>query len=296
LASAFDAIFESLSGTVQQQFDGPFAAMQLPSDLDQFLFALVMEFDPLPGTRAETVHAARQVDQPVIVVGPQGIGGEDRFQFEAQLRPTRFLPPDQTFDVLTQQIASDPQQPRADECRRIEPSLRDVEPQEDFLSHVVGITVLEKPRPQVAVDRPLMLLDHRRKRRTVASPKLLNQRLIDGGLHEEGPRGAVGKWAVRLLGVSPLWISERGGVSPPVLPRGLTPKNPEADAAPLGMRTVGSSSRWLFKCLTKVNAVRWYGPLQTERNRVANACASRGRGGPFSERPLTSGPLAFVSP
>ena len=83
LASAFDAIFESLSGTVQQQFDGPFAAMKLPGDLDQFLLALVMEFDPLSGTRAETVHAARQMNQPVIVVGPQGIGRENRFEFEA---------------------------------------------------------------------------------------------------------------------------------------------------------------------------------------------------------------------
>ena len=103
--------------------------------------------------------------------------------------------------MFSQQIASDPQQPRSDECRRIEASLRDVEPQEDFLSHVVGITVLEKPRPQVAIDGALMLLDDRRERRPVAPPKLLNQRLIGGVQHEESPEVGVdgGLWAGRRM-------------------------------------------------------------------------------------------------
>ena len=121
------------------------------------------------------------MDQPVIVIGPQGIGGEDGFEFETQLCPTRFFATLQPFDVLAQEIASDPKQPRSDERRRIEPGLRHVEPQEDFLSHVVGIAVLQEPRSQVAIDCPLVPFDHGRKRRPVAPPKLLNQRLIDGG-------------------------------------------------------------------------------------------------------------------
>ena len=279
MASAFDAIFESLSGTVQQQFDGPFAAMQLSGDLDQFLFALVVEFDPLPGTRAETVHAARQVDQPVIVVGPQGIGRQDRFEFEAQLRPPRFLPPGQTFDMFTQQIASDPQQPRSDESRRIETGLRDVEPEEDFLGHVVGITVLQQPRPQVAVDRPLMLLDDSRKRSTVSPPELLNQRLIDGGQHGRGPEK---QWRVNVTLTSLEQCDE--AEDSPRISRGARMKKNRGGLKFLVIDLSVPSVKSVVALLAldcglgsrgrESGAAGWYGPLQTERNRVAIACAS----------------------
>ena len=189
LPPAFDAILESLPGAMQQQFDGPLAAMQLLADLGQFLFAAIMQFESLPGARAKTVHAAWQVPDRIIVVRPKSLGRQNRFEFQAQLRPSHFLATLQALDVLAQQVAGDPQQPRSDKGRGIEAGLRDVEPQKHFLSHVVGITDLQEPRPQITKNRALMPFDDRREGRTVSATKLLDQSLVDGQQQARGPDG-----------------------------------------------------------------------------------------------------------
>jgi len=175
---------------MQQQLDGSFAAMQLLADFDQFLLAAIVQFESLPGTRAETIQAARQVPDGVIVVRPERLGRQDRFEFQAELRPGNFLPPLQSLDVFAQQVAGDPQQPRPDKCRRIEAGLSDIEPQEDFLSHVICIAPLQQSRPKIAIDRALMPFDDRREGRAVSATKLLDQRLVDGQQQARGPKSA----------------------------------------------------------------------------------------------------------
>ena len=163
---------------MHQELDGSFTAMQFARDLDQLSLRSIMQIDRLSGTGPELLQTPGQIPDHIVGICPQGIGGKHRFQLKTQFCPRHFLSPLDVADMFSKQIASDSQQPRADQRRGIESSLTQIEPQEDFLHHIVGIARLLQPGTKIAVYGTLIPFDDQRERCPVSATELLDQRLI----------------------------------------------------------------------------------------------------------------------
>jgi hypothetical protein len=80
--------------------------------------------------------------------------------------------------MFSQQISGNPQQPGPDQGGRIETSLRQIEPQKNFLSHIIGVARLLQSGSKIPIDGSLIAFDHERERISVSAAELLDQRLI----------------------------------------------------------------------------------------------------------------------
>lgn len=139
---------------MNQEFYGPFAAMELPADFRQPLFGTVLQIDGPASARPKAFEALREKGESII----RGVRveGNDGFQLEAEFRPSDLLPPSNAANMFPEQVSCDTQQPWTDQGTRIKPRLRHVETQKDFLRHVFGVARLQKSRSEVPVNGPLM--------------------------------------------------------------------------------------------------------------------------------------------
>lgn len=158
---------------MDEQFHGSFAAMQVLADFRQPLIAAVFHFNRLPCAGAEVVEADRQMGERI--VGRRGVERQHRFQFQAKFRPRDFFSASDGTDVLAEQISRNAEQPRPDHRSRIEPGLGEMEPQKDFLRHILGVGILREPRAEKTEDDALMAFDDGGKSGRVPSPPLLNE-------------------------------------------------------------------------------------------------------------------------
>lgn len=155
--------------------------MQPLCNFGDFLPRPVMAVDRLLRARSQLGKTLRKPQHRVI--SGLGIDRQNRFQFQAEFRPPHFAPPTDVAHVFAQQVAGNSQQPRSNQCIGIEPGAGLEKPDENLLSHVLGVDGCHDPCPKVTENRPLMPFEQRRKRVSIAGAQSDNQIAI-GNTHE----------------------------------------------------------------------------------------------------------------